>query len=348
MTLSTCLTDALTIISFNLFLLAVAAVVLRLWLSYIHTHTSKPAPTSMTLSTYQEYLDDDECYHDDDDEVSDEVKTDLASMQRNKQKTNAEKAAEDKAIIAAALIKEDDELFQMPPRNEDCSICLVELPEGAVQYQACCGSTICGGCMHSVNVEANKTSPWAKVKGPSLCPFCRKPTASSGEETVRRLRIRMSRSDPTAISILGSFYAQGHGVEKRNVPKAIELWKQAAKLGSIDAYAYLGDAYNLQFDNRRGVRQGERDWKISAQYYESAAKGGHVQARLNLAALYQDNRNPDRDLHISRRQFLIAAKQGHDGGLVVVKQGYVKGEYTKDEFANALRAHKDSQDVVKS
>ena len=48
------------------------------------------------------------------------------------------------------------------------------------------------------------------------------------------------------------------------------------------------------------------------------------------------------------KHFLIAAAQGFDKSLEAVKDGYIQERIAKDEFAQALRAHKDSKDEVKS
>ena len=130
----------------------------------------------------------------------------------------------------------------------------------------------------------------------------------------------------------------------KNVPMAIKYWKEAAEKGNRDANAYLGDAYNPTFDNGRGVPQAERDWSKSVHYYEVAARRSFRQARHNLAVLHKEAGQIER----AKKHFLISAKMGHDDSLVQVKDWYMQGEYTKDEFAAALRAHKDSQDEVKS
>jgi TPR repeat protein len=53
--------------------------------------------------------------------------------------------------------------------------------------------------------------------------------------------------------------------------KAIELWKQAAKLGSSQAHYHLGNSY----------REGG-DLKKAKFHYEVAAMAGHDVARHNL------------------------------------------------------------------
>ena len=177
----------------------------------------------------------------------------------------------------------------------------------------------------------------------SLCPFCRTPVAGSDKQTLKRLRKRVALNDVNAVNLLGLFYAHALGV-KKNVPLAMKYWEQAAEQGHVASNAYLGDAYNTRFDNGRGVPLAERDWKTSARYYELAAKGGHIQARHNLAVLHMNAGEPK----IAKKHFLIAAKLGHDDALNVVKAGYKQGMFTKDEFAEALRAHKDSHDETSS
>ena len=49
------------------------------------------------------------------------------------------------------------------------------------------------------------------------------------------------------------------------------------------------------------------------------------------------------NISTGKKHFMIAAAQGNDLALENVKQGYMKGHVTKDDFAKALRAHKDAQ-----
>ena len=123
--------------------------------------------------------------------------------------------------------------------------------------------------------------------------------------------------------------------------KAIELWTKAADLGHILSCGSLGDAYNPIFDNGMGL---EKYWEKSTHYYKIAAKGGHHNARHNLACLeYQAGNRAAAIKH-----FIIAASMGHDLALNQVKQAYIRREATKDQFANTLRAHKDAKDEMKS
>ena len=69
----------------------------------------------------------------------------------------------------------DEKLFKVPPPNEDCPICMIQLPvlEMGRRYMPCCGKVVCSGCVHAVQIRS---------KGFGLCPFCRTPTPSSSKE----------------------------------------------------------------------------------------------------------------------------------------------------------------------
>ena len=140
---------------------------------------------------------------------------------------------------------------------------------------------------------------------------------------------------------LGSCYEEGDGVS-RDINKAIELWTQATELGSIQASALLGDAYNPYVPKKiDGV---EKDMKKVFHYYEIAAKGGHCMARTNLGVLEGNAGN----MEASRKHFMISAAQENDNSLISIKQCYLNGYITKDDYAKALHAHKDAQDEMKS
>ena len=84
--------------------------------------------------------------------------------------------------------------------------------------------------------------------------------------------------------------------------------------------------------------------KRTLHYYEIAAKGGHDQARANLGVL---NWNLD-NTEVAIKHYMIAAAQGNDHALNGIKEGYMEGNVTKDDFAKALRDHKSAQDEMKS
>ena len=72
-------------------------------------------------------------------------------------------------------------------------------------------------------------------------------------------------------------------------------------------------------------------------------KGSEL-ARYNLGIAEENAGNLDRAM----RHFMISAKCGHDDSLQAVKEGFMMGRVTKTDFEITLRAHKASQDEMKS
>ena len=110
--------------------------------------------------------------------------------------------------------------------------------------------------------------------------------------------------------------------------KALELWHRAAKLGHTVSYFSIGNAYYFG----RGV---ERDEKKANHYWELAAMGGDIVARHNLGVLEGHAGNMSRAL----KHHMIAAGVGDNDSLKLIKQKFMNGDATKDEYAKALRAY---------
>ena len=122
----------------------------------------------------------------------------------------------------------------------------------------------------------------------------------------------------------------------RNFRKANELWLRAGELGYATAYNNLANSYF----HGRGV---ERDMEKAKYYYELAAMMGSVRARHALGCL-EGSAPHDRAV----KHWLISAGAGYDNSLVEIRQCFVKGHATKDDFEKALRAHKEAKDAMKS
>ena len=84
--------------------------------------------------------------------------------------------------------------------------------------------------------------------------------------------------------------------------------------------------------------------KKAKQYWELAAMNGNVEARHNLGCMELEVGN----YHRAFKHLLIAAKAGYKVSLDNVKQGFMRGIVTKDEYANTLRQYQKSQDETKS
>ena len=78
--------------------------------------------------------------------------------------------------------------------------------------------------------------------------------------------------------------------------------------------------------------------------YELAAMNGDVYARHNLACLERNAGNE----HRAYKHIILSARAGFKDSLDAVKEGFMKGFITKDEYANTLRAYQQRHDEMKS
>ena len=71
------------------------------------------------------------------------------------------------------------------------------------------------------------------------------------------IQARVEKKDPDAINFLGQKYFYGELGLQKDMRKAVELWTEAAELGSIEALFNLGDAYyhgdGVQEDKAKAV-----------------------------------------------------------------------------------------------
>ena len=154
----------------------------------------------------------------------------------------------------------------------------------------------------------------------------------------------MGLSDPQAFYVLGRHYNEGAWGLPQDFKKALDLWYQAADLGSCMALGSIGEAYMRS----RGV---EEDTDMANHYYRLSAIGGNEQARHNCGGWEEwKTSSVDRATYMSRamKHYMIAARAGMDQSLKMVGEGYKLGFVTKDEYTSTLRACKDSQDGMKS
>ena len=223
----------------------------------------------------------------------------------------------------------DESLFKQPPQKEDCPICFLTIPSMSTgrKYQMCCGKIICSGCIHAVD----------KMDGDIKCPFCRIPTHTSDEELRERVNKRVEVDDAEAIFNLGCYYYNGERGIPQDCDKALELWHRAGELGSANGYHNIGCAY-LKGD---GV---DSDMEKAKHYYELAAIGGDVSARYNLGCIEEQKGNMNRAL----KHHIIAVGCGLDESLKEIRQFYINGYATKDDYAEALRAHQNYVGGIKS
>ena len=176
-----------------------------------------------------------------------------------------------------------------------------------------------------------------KPDGRRICAFCRTPLHTSSGEYIKRIKKRVEADNAEATYLLGFFYRQGENGLQQDHGKALDLWRRAAELGSAAAYNNIGYAY----ENGMVV---ESDDKKALYYYELAAMGGDVYARHNLGGSEYSAGNMSRAV----KHWMISAGAGNDKSLAAIRECYLRGHATKDDFEKALRAHKESKDEMKS
>ena len=259
---------------------------------------------------------------------------DLSSIDTDLSEENSDDTPRDNvAIISENLGKlavsdnNDDKLFQDPPPKEDCAICMLPLPysnniDGFKKtYQPCCGKILCDGC----KVEAVDKMRKGELK--QCCPYCREGFPNSGKELIKRIKKRMKLKDGDAFYSLGCQYEGGQCGLSKDINKAIELYKQAAEFGSLEAHIFLANAY----ENGQGV---ETDFAKAMHHFEIASIRGHESARYALG-WYEERVKGNMDRAV--KHYVLAANCGYDDGIKAVGKAYKLGLVTKDEYATSLR-----------
>ena len=236
-----------------------------------------------------------------------------------------------KACKKRAAELHDEVLFKEPPPPEECPICMIPLPlydhHTGTTFFSCCGKLICSGCIYAMKESGAK----------KLCPFCKTPQAISEEEEVGRVKKLMEKGNPTAYNNLAGHYADGTLGIPQDEAKARELYLKAGKLGCAVANFNLG----IRYTTGDGV---EIDTKKAKHYWELAALNGGIQGRHNLGAAEYEAGNHQRAF----KHYIIAARAGYKPSLDIVKDGYMAGHVTKEQYANTLREYQKSQDEMKS
>ena len=118
---------------------------------------------------------------------------------------------------------------------------------------------------------------------------------------------------------------------------SIELWTEAAELGSIDAHYYLG----LRYYTGDGI---EEDQPMGIRHYQQAAMKGHALSRHDLGCVEAINV----DYKLAVQHWMISAKMGHELSLNRIKDMFKDGDATKAQYAEALMGYRDAVEETKS
>ena len=238
-----------------------------------------------------------------------------------------------KACKQRAAELEDERLFNQGherPERGFCPICTLPIPwpmGGHSSFNVCCMKLICKGC------------DWAAEKrGMHDCPFCRTPYPGNDASKLAMIQARVEKKDPAAIHHLGQKYYYGELGLKKDLRKAVELWTEAAELGSLGALYHLGMVYY----NGNGVQE---DKAKGLEFFQKAAMQGDVGSRYNLGSYEIGKGNHDRAV----RHFLISAKMGDEDSIENIKEYYfMAGIATEEQYAEALKGYQDAVEETKS
>jgi TPR repeat protein len=138
---------------------------------------------------------------------------------------------------------------------------------------------------------------------------------------------RVEANDVGAMHALGNYHYHGLGGLQQDQAKAIELWKQAAKLGSSQAH------YNLVVDYRHGG-----DLKKAKFHYEAAAMAGHEVARNMLGNMEFKSGNKERAV----KHWIIAASAGSDSAMHTLLVVFGQGVLSRESIDSTLTAYNNS------
>ncbi|EJK58604.1 hypothetical protein THAOC_21257, partial [Thalassiosira oceanica] len=131
-----------------------------------------------------------------------------------------------------------------------CPICFlfVGLPmDKHARMNICCMKLVCKGCELATH-----------QRGLRGCPFCRTPRPADDTSRLAMVQKRVDKGDAEAINFISYKHFHGGLGLAKDVPRAIELWTEAAELGSVDAHYMLGSMYyhgdGVEEDKPRGIR----------------------------------------------------------------------------------------------
>ncbi len=244
--------------------------------------------------------------------------------QRNHREQHEEECKKRKAEL------HDKQLFTQPDISYmgECPLCF--LPLSIVMSKStlmgCCCKIICKGCCYANRKRESEGGLEHR------CAFCREPEEKSKEEHNKRVMERIKKNCPVAMVQMGKMRRN-----EGDFGKAFQYYSKAAELGDVTAHCLLGGLYH----QGEGV---EKDMKKAVYHLEQAAIGGHPQARSILGYHEKNNGKMER----ATKHFIIAANLGEEKSLKAIKDLFVKGVVSKEDYAAALRGCQAAMNETKS
>ncbi|EJK46518.1 hypothetical protein THAOC_34813 [Thalassiosira oceanica] len=257
------------------------------------------------------------------------VGPDNESAGPSSQDDRAAVADDDRSAAAARYLERLLDEGHERMEGDACTICYlyIESPmDEHAMMKVCCMKRVCNGCILA-----------ARQRGLMGCPFCRTPTPHNNASALAMIKKRVDKGDADAMYSLGDkHYFGGLGLTE-DVPRAIELWTEAAELGSLHAYYQLGLTYYcgecVEENKPRGI-----------QHWQKAAIKGHVASRHNLGNAEAEKMN----YRLAVQHWMISANMGNEESLSNIQEMVMKGYATKAQFTEALRGYQDAVQEMKS
>ena len=233
----------------------------------------------------------------------------------------------------AAELKDEQLYSQGHERAEGdvCTICFlpVDFPVGRQSmFKVCCMKRVCIGCILT-----------ARQRGMNdKCPFCRTRLPRNDASTLAMIQKRVDKGDAEAIFFLGDKYFFGGLGLAKDLPRAMELWTEAAELGSAEAHYKLGIHYfsgvGVEEDRPRGIH-----------HWQQAAMKGHVLSRHALGSAVEFL---EENYDLAMQHWMISAKMGYEESLNGIKKMFMEGHATKAQYAEALMGFQHGMEETKS
>ncbi|EJK61400.1 hypothetical protein THAOC_18124 [Thalassiosira oceanica] len=148
---------------------------------------------------------------------------------------------------------------------------------------------------------------------------------------------RVQKKDADAIYFLGLKHYFGELGLTKDISRVIELFTQAAELGSVKAHHKLG----LVYYTGNGVKE---DKSRGIHHWQQAAMKGNVESRHILGAAEHDNGNHQ----LAVQHWMISAKIGEQDSLNCIKELFMEGHATKAQYTEALLGYRDAVEEMKS
>mmetsp|Transcript_38821 Transcript_38821/g.68182 ORF Transcript_38821/g.68182 Transcript_38821/m.68182 type:complete len:280 (+) Transcript_38821:81-920(+) len=247
--------------------------------------------------------------------------------------------------IAAAKMRTEDPLKNWPkPPREDCPLCLLPFPHEEHEQQvyfSCCGSAICGGCnIHQFIVTGKSVSNKDEFhKVFDKCPFCRLEIV---KKTTFENQMKLANAGRhRAMYNIAGYYLNGKKGLQKDSNEALKWYHLAMDAGNPDSAMALA----VMFMIGQGVRQ---DYNKTVYYFQKASDLGMPEGFAYLAVHHMTEGEVEEGYMNFRRAAMCGSSEGQGSVFKALREGFMDGCITKDEYAFTLRANQAARDEMSS